>query len=309
MPSKDDMVFPLIPSRWSRALEASGRTSRRRGSGDETASSRPYRRGDALRHVDWAATARLSTARGTDEFIVREHFAQDVVRVIVVVDRSPSMALFPEWLPWLHKPTAVRDAAAMIIASGAATSAMIGFAEAGERGLRVDRPGRDRALLRTIEQHVREGEASGPPDSLDKALELLLRHRSSSVPAGTFVFVLSDFLPPPTPATLQATVATGWDVVPVIVQDPVWERSFPDVSGVTLPLAHPDDRALALVRLSRTEAHTRREANEQRTTALKATFVELGLDMVPLTSSSRGAIYSAFLAWAERRAARVRGYR
>ena len=35
-------------------------------------------------------------------------------------------------------------------------------------------------------------------------------------------------------------LAAGWDVVPVVVQDPVWERSFPDVGGVTLPLADPD---------------------------------------------------------------------
>ena len=51
--------------------------------------------------IDWAASARLSTARGTDEFVVRDHFAEDAVRVVVVVDRSPSMALFPRWLPWL----------------------------------------------------------------------------------------------------------------------------------------------------------------------------------------------------------------
>jgi hypothetical protein len=229
--------------------------------------------------------------------------------VIVVIDRGPSMALFPEWLPWLHKPTAVREAAAMIVASGAATSALIGFAEAGGQGLRVDRPGRDRTKRRAIEQRTREGEANGPPDSLDKALGVLLRHRAGSVPAGTFVFVLSDFLPPPNAPTLRAAVATGWDVIPVVVQDPVWERSFPDVSGVTLPLAHPDDRALALVRLSRTEARARREANELRTTALDEDFVELGLDVVTLTSSDRGAIYSAFLAWADRRANRTRGYR
>ena len=67
--------------------------------GDEIASSRPYRRGDAIRLIDWAASARLSTARGSDEFVVRDHFAEDAVRVVVVADRSPSMALFPARCP------------------------------------------------------------------------------------------------------------------------------------------------------------------------------------------------------------------
>ena len=173
MPATGDMVFPLIPLRKSRALEVAGRASRHRGVGEEIASSRPYRRGDAIRSVDWGASARLSTARGRDEFVVRDHYAEDVVRIVVVIDRGPSMGLFPDWLPWLHKPTAVREAAAMIIASGAAVGALIGYAEAVEQGLRVDRPGRDRALRRAIEQPAREGEANGPPDSLERVAKTL----------------------------------------------------------------------------------------------------------------------------------------
>ena len=101
MTASGDLVFPLIPSRRGGALDVAGRSSRRRGSGDEVASSRPYRRGDPLRTIDWAASARLSTARGTDEFVVRDHFAEDAVRVVIVADRSRSMALFPSPLPWL----------------------------------------------------------------------------------------------------------------------------------------------------------------------------------------------------------------
>jgi uncharacterized protein (DUF58 family) len=309
MPATGDMVFPLIPLRKSRALEVAGRASRHRGVGEEIASSRPYRRGDAIRSVDWGASARLSTARGRDEFVVRDHYAEDVVRVVVVIDRGPSMGLFPDWLPWLHKPTAVREAAAMIIASGAAVGALIGYAEAAEQGLRVDRPGRDRALRRAIEQRARDGEANGPPDSLELALASLLGHRSSGVPVATFVFVLSDFLPGPSLQLLRNVVETGWDVVPVVVQDPVWERSFPDVAGVTLPLAHPSDRALTLVRLNRKETRERCDANELRAVALDQSFRELGLDAVILTTDERRPIYSSFLKWAERRDSRTRRYR
>ena len=43
--------------------------------------------------MDWAASARLSAARGTDEFIVRERFADEAPRVVVLVDRRPSMGI------------------------------------------------------------------------------------------------------------------------------------------------------------------------------------------------------------------------
>ena len=155
MTASGDLVFPLIPSRRGGALDVAGRSSRRRGSGDEVASSRPYRRGDPLRTIDWAASARLSTARGSDEFVVRDHFAEDAVRVVIVADQSRSMALFPSSLPWLDKPAAVREAGRMILASGAATNALIGFADAGGPDPRA-RPGsqgprpraRDRASSR-----------------------------------------------------------------------------------------------------------------------------------------------------------------
>jgi hypothetical protein len=55
--------------------------------------------------------------------------------------------------------------------------------------------------------------------------------------------VLSDFLAPPAPGVWQVLSVLGWDVVPVIVQDPRWEQCFPDVSGLALPLAQPDGRS------------------------------------------------------------------
>lgn len=307
MPQAGDLVFPLIPSRRSRALEIAGRASRRRGSGDEIAGSRPYRRGDAIRLIDWAASARLSTARGSDEFVVRDHFAEDAIRVVVVLDRGPTMALFPESLPWLHKPLAARAAAAMIVASAAAVDGLVGFAAAGATEVRIDRPRRDREARRVIEQRLSSSLPDGPEGSLNHALDALLRRRSSGVPPGTFVFVVSDFLPAPSTERLRAAIAAGWDVVPVVVQDPLWERSFPDVAGVTLPLVDPLDGGLAVVRLSRAEARARREANEQRADLLEHEFAELGLDSVLLTTSDARVVHGEFTVWAERRAVPGRG--
>jgi uncharacterized protein (DUF58 family) len=307
MPPTGDLVFPLIPSRRSRALEIAGRASRRRGSGDEIAGSRPYRRGDAIRLIDWAASARLSTARGSDEFVVRDHFAEDAIRVVVVLDRGPTMALFPESLPWLHKPLATREAAEKIVASAVAANGLVGFAAAGAAEVRIDRPRRDREARRVIEHRLRASRPDGPAGSVNHALEALLRRRSNGVPPGTFVFVVSDFLPGPSAERLRAAIAAGWDVVPVVVQDPLWERSFPDVAGVTLPLVDPLDGALAVVRLSRGEARARRESNELRSEVLERELVDLGLDSVLLTTSDRLSIHGEFTGWAERRAVPARG--
>jgi uncharacterized protein (DUF58 family) len=271
------------------------------------ASTRPYRRGDAVRLVDWAASARLSSARGSDEFVVRDHFAEDAVRVVVILDRSPSMALCAPGLPWLRKPAAVRAATASIVASTAAEGALLGFVEAGAQ-VHVEPPRRDAAVRQALELRVANGEPDGAVDSVDRALALLSRN-VSRVPAGTFVFVISDFFPPPSPDAMRQALAAGWDVIPVLVQDPVWERSFPEVAGVGLQLADPVSGAVSLVRLGRRQVRDRRDHNEARSAALAESLDVLGLDAVSVTDADPTAVHAAFMAWAEGRIVRLRGSR
>src|SRR3954447_3777319 len=109
------LAFPLIPSRRGSGLAGAGGKSRRRGVGSGIATTRAYRRGDAVKLIDWAASARLSSARGADEFVVRDHYAEDAVRVVVIVDRSPSMALYESGFPWLDKQAAARLAGIAIV--------------------------------------------------------------------------------------------------------------------------------------------------------------------------------------------------
>ena len=50
-----------------------------------------------------------------------------------------------------------------------------------------------------------------------------------------------------------------------MIQDPVWEQSYPDVGGLVVPFEPPDGTAGGgLVRLSTAEADRRREENEER---------------------------------------------
>ncbi len=96
-------------------------------------------------------------------------------------------------------------------------------------------------------------------------------------------------------------VGHGWDVVPVVIQDPVWERSLPDVGGVAIPVADPRGGRVGLVRLSRRQAARRAAENGERYAASIAELESVGLRPVELASSDPAAVDESFLAWAEER--------
>jgi uncharacterized protein (DUF58 family) len=253
-------VFPLEPRRRVRGRPFGSMPSSRRGGRFDPVSSRPYRPGDDLRRIDRHASARLSAARDADELVVREHYAEEAARVVVLVDPAPTMALFPEALPWLHKPAAVESAVRLIEASA----------------YRARSP---------IERHDAGAAATA---------EL-------AVPRGTFVFVVSDFLAPPREDVWLAGLDRGLDLIPVIVQDPVWEQSFPQVAGAVLPVADPVDGRVRRVRLRRHEADERRAANEARLASLVQGLEELGLDPVLLETADDERVLDGFLTWSDLR--------
>ena len=100
-------VFPLVPRRRVIGLAFGGVRSARRGIGSDVASTREYRPGDDVGWMDWAASAKISAARGADEFIVRERFADEAPRVVVLCDRRPSMSIGSSLLRPLDKPRAI----------------------------------------------------------------------------------------------------------------------------------------------------------------------------------------------------------
>ena len=56
--------------------------------------------------------------------------------------------------------------------------------------------------------------------TVSRSLEHLRQHRAE-LPTQTFVFVLSDFLVPPDAYAWQRTLGRRWELVPVVIQDPV----------------------------------------------------------------------------------------
>jgi hypothetical protein len=127
-----------------------------------------------------------------------------------------------------------------------------------------------------------------------------LEHRRP-LPPGAFVFLVSDFLELPPDSAWAAALTRRWDVVPVVVQDPTWEQTFPDVGGVVLAVADAGGGRARLVRLSRPEARARRDENEARLVRIRARFHALGLAPIELATDDSGAIHTAFAEWADGR--------
>jgi uncharacterized protein (DUF58 family) len=281
--------FPLVPRRQFAGVQFGRRRSSRRGDGDEIAGTRPYVPGDLTARIHWPASARLSEARGMDEFVVREFFAEQAPRVAVVYDRRPAMAINAPPSPWLDKRGAADAALRLIQRSAAAEHGEVAYADASLR---------QPIWLRGSQG--RDGAYDAGEDALRLPLEALCR-RSAMLPTGSFVFVVSDFLVPVPARVLLRLRAQRWDVTPVIVQDPVWEQSFPPVGGVVLPLADPATGRVEDVWIGPREARERAEANERRLAELLARFRRLAFDPVVVDSSDPTEISARFHAWAERR--------
>lgn len=296
-------AFPLIPRPRATGVAYGTLPSRRRGLGAEIAGTRRYVPGDRLAWIDWYASARESMIRDDDIFIVRQYYAEMAPRVIVVVDRRPSLGLYPPDLPWLSKPAAIREATAAILAAARVARAYTGYLDFARRGTSSEVaphwiPPRHESA-REIALRLRD-DFEAPPASLELAMDYLLG-LPGDVPAGAFVFVLSDYLEP-IPDTIWSRVrAQRWDLVPVIIQDPVWEQRFPEVGGLVLPVTDPDSGTTSALRLSVREARERREANTVRLERLVQRFRSLGFDPVVLGTADQVEIDVAFLAWAHRR--------
>ena len=303
------LTFPLIPRRRLIGLSFGAMHSARRGMGSDVAGSRPYSPGDDIDTIDWNASARLSAARASDEFIVRERFAEEAPRVVIICDRRPEMALYPAGLPWLSKPQAMRQAVELIAESALHARGLTGYLDYADAEHPDPRrrdpepywqPPRSQVSSWTVRERLDHPAFHAPGDNLTRALEHL-QEAPNRVPPGSFVFVCSDFLVTPGTELWLRAAERRWDLVPVVIQDPIWEQSFPDVSSVVVPLADPHNGKVRHVRLKRAEVLARRAENERRLSRTLSDFVALALEPILIGTSAREPILQAFFAWAESR--------
>ena len=290
-------VFPLVPRRRVIGLAFGGVRSARRGVGSDVASTREYRPGDDVAWMDWAASARLSAARGSDEFIVRERFADEAPRVVVLADHRPSMSIRASPLRMLDKPKAILTALELIAASAIAARSLTGYLDYAE-GEADWRP--PRSEMRAEPGALDERPFAAPDDTISRGLEFLGEHRRD-LPTQAFVFVLSDFIVPPDLRVWQRALEHRWELVPVMIQDPDWERTFPDVGGITIPYADPRSGRAIPIYLTQKEAAAMREANERRWATLTHEFRSLGVEPVVVHTHDYGEMLGAFLRWADLR--------
>jgi len=293
-------TFPLVSRRRLHGLAFGAMHGARRGTGSDVSGSRMYVPGDDPDRIDWGSSARLSAALGSDEFIVREHFADEAPRAVAVIDRSAAMSLPASGLPWVDKAAAGRIATDIIAASVSEARGLIGFLEfaAGRATVAWAQPtsSGDAAL----EEHELPRAAGAEPQAdAAGALDFLGLHRRA-VPSASFVFVLSDFLVPPSVEAWEDALDRGWDVVPVVIQDPVWEQSFPQIDGIVVPLASVDGRT-RLVRLRTGESAAWRHAHEERRLRLLADLDGLGIEPVLISSSALDDVFESFASWSTER--------
>ena len=295
------LTFPLVSRRRLIGLAFGSMHGARRGSGSDIAGSRAYIRGDDPHRIDWASSARLSAARASDEFVVREYLADEAPRVVMCVDRRAGMSLCPPSLPFLHKAAAAEVAGALIEASVAESRGLVGQLELARPdvvGWCPPTSGRRHVAL--VDHDLPE--AALGADGITAMFEFLTLHRRQ-VPSASFVFVLSDFIEPTPLETWEWALDRGWDIVPVVVQDPVWEQGFPDVDRLVVPLVGSDGR-MRRVRLASGESRMWRERHELRLATLVDGVRSLGIEPVLVGRDDREHIYEAFLSWsAERQAA------
>jgi hypothetical protein len=289
-------VFPLVPRRRVIGLAFGGVRSARRGVGSDVASTREYHPGDDVGWMDWAASARLSAARGTDEFIVRERFADEAPRVVVLVDRRASMSIEASPLRRLDKPRAILTALDLIGQSAMAARSLTGYLDYAN-GDPYWRAPRSEAR---VELGMDERSFGAPDDNVSRGLEFLAHHRRD-LPTQAFVFVLSDFLTAPDLRVWQGALEHRWELVPVVIQDTVWERSFPDVGGITIPYADPRTGRVYPVYVTEKDARRLRMEHEARWDGLVRDFRSLGCEPVAVHSSDLGETLGSFLRWADLR--------
>jgi uncharacterized protein (DUF58 family) len=297
------VTFPLIPRGRLAGLSFGTMRSFHRGTGSDVIGSRPYHVGDDVHAIDWAASARRSSARQSDEFIVRERYADEAPRVVILCDRRPEMSFFSPSLPWLDKPLALRRTADLVLRSALLSGGFVGYLDHAEGEPYWVPPRGVRRFKEVMERRLETAPFRAPRDSVELALAHLVEHHRS-VSSGTFVFVLSDFIPAPREQAWFDALERRWDVVPVVIQDPVWEQSFPDVAGITIPLRNPRTGRVAPALLTAREAAGRRTANEERFVALLAGLRTFDVDPIVISSTDPVEILTAFLDWADSRRTR-----
>ena len=177
--------LPLRARRLADALGAGGHQSRRKGASIEFADYRDYQPGDELRRVDWRLFAR------TDRLHLRETHEETPLRVVLLLDVSPSMAYAsrPELLSKLDHARMLLGALALLARRQRDSVGAALLADEVVRWL----PPSAAPLRRQAVWSLLDTPVSGPGTALAAALDRLL----DLVPRRCLFVLASDFYEEP----------------------------------------------------------------------------------------------------------------
>lgn len=263
-------------SRRAVAELTSGRyRSRFKGRGHSFSEVRAYVPGDEPRSIDWNVTART----GSPHVKVFEEERELVVWL--VVDRSGSTAYGSQLR---SKAEAACQVAACVAQAALTSGDRVGLITFGSGPQRVvpPRKGRQQAMA-LFEALTGAGSASGQAGLTDALRHLLeLRRRSA------LVFVISDFDAPEADARTLTAAARRFEVLPVVITDPVELRLPRGGGSVLLEDAETGTRLVIDASDSRV-----RQAFERQSTALRLNqerlFRRLQADAVWVSPDDDGA--------------------
>jgi uncharacterized protein (DUF58 family) len=195
---------------------------------------RPYAPGDEPRSIDWNVTAR------TGALHVKRFVEERELAVLLALDVSASMDFGSAARTKLGAAAEAAALLALAAARGGDRAGLLTFAGAPLAFLPPRRGRRHALALATAALEARAG--AGPTDlaaALDR-LRRLVRRRA-------VLFLLSDFLGPPSWARALGAAALRHEVVAVRIHDR--READPPRAGLTL-VEDPETRARALVDLS-----------------------------------------------------------
>ena len=90
----------------------------------------------------------------------------------------------------------MRTVVELVLASAGAAGGFVGYLDYADGEPHWRQPKGERKLIELRDERLWSSEYGGPPDWLERSLDHLASHTRAVTP-GTFVFVLSDFIPEP----------------------------------------------------------------------------------------------------------------
>lgn len=292
-------TFPVIPRKRISGLGIGEYPGQHRGQGHDFIEKRPYQPSDSTRNIDWKETAKRSAQRSIFSPHVRQFRQDEIMRAVIVVDRSPRMSWYPS--PWLSKPQVIVAAGCMIIDSIKRHHGLIGYLDYAnwtENSKPFWRsPNQETESDRVRNRNLLYKKFAAPENNMSLAIEWLFALKAH-IPPESFIFLLSDFLVMPDYSLLEVA-AERWDLVPIVIQDPVLEASFPVWRGkipVWLPEVLPNGQRKASY-LSALDAQAIRIEHQNRLRAIMKVFDYIKVHPITLFSADPEQVYDAFLGW------------